>query len=114
MSRESLLATPSQTVGPFFHFGLRDAQGRAAAVNADRTQIHVRVIDGAGAPVADALVEFWSRADGDSTAESGRVSTGEDGSCLVEVVRAARCVHVCLFARGLLHHVFTRIYFAGN
>ena len=57
--------------------------------------------------------------------EHGLLPTGEDGSCLFHTVRpgpvaagngatAAAHVNVLLFARGLLRHLYTRIYFAGD
>ena len=108
------VATPSQTVGPFFHFGLKNAAGTAEGSAPERITIAVRVLDGDGAPVGDAMVEFWSLAPGSRIAESGRVATGVDGGCSVEVVQPQSHVNLCIFARGLLHHVFTRIYFAGD
>ena len=63
--------TPSQTVGPFFHYGLTPDQSGYAfsglvpsrlddpAVSGDRIQISGRVLDGMGEPVSDALIEFW-------------------------------------------------------
>lgn len=61
--------TPSQTVGPFFAYGLVPetygrtglATGRIAGdeVSGERVVIVGRVIDGAGAGVPDALLEVW-------------------------------------------------------
>lgn len=55
-------ATPSQTIGPFFHRallheGLNDLAVRGAA--GERVAIEGRVLDGDGAPVSDAMVEVW-------------------------------------------------------
>lgn len=93
--------TPSQTVGPFFHFGLCFASG--AALVDDRTPgriiIEGRVIDGAGAPVPDALLEFWQAdahgrfrsADNAGNADNfdgfGRVATDADGRFSVTTVK---------------------------
>ena len=55
----------------------------------------------------------------------GRLPTGEDGTCEFETVRPGRVrdgrgglqaphINVCLFARGLLRQLHTRIYFAGD
>ena len=50
--------TPSQTVGPFFAIGLcRDPQNEVVPGGAVRLVGHV--LDGAGAPVPDAVVELW-------------------------------------------------------
>jgi protocatechuate 3,4-dioxygenase, alpha subunit len=57
------IATSSQTVGPFFHLGLTaDARlGEVAPPDApgDHLQLRVRVLDGAGEPVPDAVVELY-------------------------------------------------------
>ena len=51
----------SQTVGPFFRIGLSwlcslpDNPSTAE----DRFVVHGRILDGAGAPVADAMLELW-------------------------------------------------------
>ena len=53
--------TPSQTVGPYFSMGMtRDPQNELVA---DGIRVTGRVLDGAGEPVPDALVEVW-QADG--------------------------------------------------
>jgi protocatechuate 3,4-dioxygenase alpha subunit len=77
MSRERLTATPSQTVGPFFHFGLaresagsglvrEDARGTMAGpgTRGQPITLRIRVTDADGAPVPDAMVELW-QADAD-------------------------------------------------
>jgi protocatechuate 3,4-dioxygenase alpha subunit len=140
MSDAPLVATPSQTVGPFFHFGLAASPslGRLAGPGAkgDRIALRVRVYDGDGVPVPDALVEIWQAdADGAVTAGPppadasfsgfGRLATSDEGSCEFETVRPGRMpdgqggrqashVNVCFFARGLLRHIHTRIYFAAD
>lgn len=115
-------ATPSQTVGPFFRVCLAaDAEhGRLLRGEMPRIALAIRVIDGDGAPVNDALVEIWqSTADGGSCA-FGRLGTDEDGGCEFETTRppapsgGAPHINVCLFARGLLRHLLTRVYFDGD
>jgi protocatechuate 3,4-dioxygenase alpha subunit len=59
-----LVPTPSQTVGPFFHFGLTtEAHSiqRIARPNAKGERIWVccRVFDGEGSAVNDAMIEIW-------------------------------------------------------
>lgn len=129
-----MTATASQTVGPFFHFGLarNTALGRMAPVGAggERLSLRVQVADGDGAAVPDALIELY-QADseghygGPAFSGFGRLATGADGACVFETVRPgpvsdgrggrqAPHVNVCLFARGLLRHICTRIYFAGD
>ena len=100
--------------------------------------LRVRVLDGDGVPVNDALVELWQAdAAGACSTESaageappsfsgfGRLATNEDGWCTFETIRPGaesagegvpQAAHftVCLFMRGLLRHLYTRIYFAGD
>jgi len=111
--------TPSQTVGPFFGFALPfagDAVAGAVAPPETRLRIEGEVIDGAGAPVPDAILEIWH---GDvfvrcATDASGRyritiakpaVTRGASGTT------PAPHLEVSVFARGLLRHLATRIYF---
>jgi protocatechuate 3,4-dioxygenase alpha subunit len=59
---DRLPATPSQTVGPFFEFGLLRPP-RAEVVPSDYPATRIRiegvVLDGQGAPVPDAMLETW-------------------------------------------------------
>ena len=117
-----LIATASQTVGPFFHLGLKpEPNGRVVErlSHGDPITLVVRVTDGDGEPVGDAAVEVMQ--DG----VFGRMPTREDGTCTFETVRPlnastkgasiqAAHISLCLFARGLLRHLHTRIYFAGD
>lgn len=121
-ARDLLVATPSQTVGPFFHLGLtpRD-NGRLAdrLPTGHPVTLLVTVTDGEDQAVADAVVELAQ------IGVVGRMATGESGSCEFTVMRPgstegdsagvrAPHLHVCLFARGLLRHLHTRIYFADD
>jgi protocatechuate 3,4-dioxygenase alpha subunit len=122
-----LVATPSQTVGPFFHFALTPHGSEGAVepiAGPDPIQLVVRVTDAQGHAVTDAMVEIW-QATGDAVCGFARLPTGEDGACTFETVRpgstpdgaggqAAPHINVCLFARGLLRQLHTRIYFAGD
>jgi protocatechuate 3,4-dioxygenase, alpha subunit len=97
--------TPSQTVGPFFAFGLCDRP--ANALGAGGIRLVGRVFDGAGEPVDDALVELWH-----PNAGFGRCGTDAEGRFEFTVPRTAdRCYEVMVFARGLLKQVVTRVYF---
>ncbi|MGI8571288.1 MAG: protocatechuate 3,4-dioxygenase subunit alpha [Solirubrobacteraceae bacterium] len=95
--------TPSQTVGPFLSLGLPWEHGPVA--NPEGARIWGRVLDGAGDPIVDALVEAWHH-DPPSFARS---PTDDDGRWEVRVPRAPY-VAVHVFARGLLRHLSTRIY----
>ena len=58
----ALVATVSQTVGPYFKIGLawlfdHDVAGPAAV--GERLTVAGRVLDGDGKPVPDALLELW-------------------------------------------------------
>ena len=106
--------TPSQTVGPFFSIGLcREPQNEI--VPRGRVRIVGRVLDGADDPVPDAVVELWQPAEGGT--RWGRAGT--DGEGAFEFVTekppaeggAAPAIDVLVFARGLLRHLVTRIYF---
>jgi protocatechuate 3,4-dioxygenase alpha subunit len=101
------MRTPSQTVGPFFSFGLCDRPQNELPGGSVR--LHGRVLDGEGAPVADALVELW-RPD----AGFGRSGTDGEGRFEFLLPPAARRFEVLIFARGLLKPVLTRIYLAGD
>ena len=116
----SLPATPPQTIGPFFHIGL-DVPGTERLVSAEHpgaVRIEGRVFDGAGDPVNDALIEVWDA----QGARFGRCATDAEGRyrflTLKPVGRSgagtpieAPHLNVSVFARGLLDHLVTRIYF---
>ncbi|MEW6635919.1 MAG: protocatechuate 3,4-dioxygenase subunit alpha [Actinomycetota bacterium] len=133
--------TPSQTIGPFFHFGLLD-EDRSELVPPDHPhaiRIEGTIYDGAGEPVTDAMVEIWqaNRAgrynDPTDTREDlpldpevfsgfGRSGTTDGGTFSFVTVKPgpvptpdgrmqAPHIMVSVFARGLLKRVVTRIYF---
>jgi protocatechuate 3,4-dioxygenase alpha subunit len=95
--------TPSQTVGPFFSFGLCARPQNELPGGALRVAGLVR--DGAGEPVVDALVEVWHPDVG-----FGRCGTDADGRFSFLVPPETRHVEVMVFARGLLKPVLTRFY----
>jgi protocatechuate 3,4-dioxygenase, alpha subunit len=113
-------STPSQTVGPFYAFALCE-RPRFELVRADApgaVRIHGRVFDGAGGPVADAMVEIWGAdPDGRYTNGWGRCGTNADGEFTFVTVKPgsvqeqAPHLVVMVFARGLLRQVLTRMYF---
>jgi protocatechuate 3,4-dioxygenase alpha subunit len=120
-----LAPTPSQTVGPFFSFGLC-ARPTAEVVPPDTAgtvELGGHVLDGAGKGVPDAMVEIWQAvADGH---RFGRCGTDRDGSFRFvvakpvgelgeDVGRRAPHLTVLVFARGLLKPVLTRMYFPGE
>ena len=134
--------TPSQTIGPFFAYGLTarqyaypgaqvtDAIVADETVPGPRIRIEGRVLDGAGIAVPDALVEIWQAGpDGRYAADArgnsgfsgfGRQGTGTDPECRFSFVTVkpgsvgaehAPHVNVIVFMRGLLSHLYTRLYF---
>lgn len=109
--------TPSQTVGPFFGFAL-PFPGDAEASDADAAAVRIegQVLDGEGEPVQEALLEAWQ---GDQFA---RCRTDPEGAFHFLVrkpgpIRGANGriqaphLELTVFARGLLRHLATRIYF---
>jgi protocatechuate 3,4-dioxygenase, alpha subunit len=132
--------TPSQTVGPYLALALPWADG-PFVVPADTPGAIVisgRVLDGAGEPLPDALVETW-QADPDARFDHpddprgpakpavpgfrgfGRCATDADGRYRMVTLRPgplpcpdggteAPHIDVSVFARGLLNRVLTRIY----
>lgn len=118
--------TPSQTIGPFFHTALPWADGSEVAPGGD-VVLSVRVFDGGGEPVTDALVETW-QADADGRFDHpegggstfrgfGRCPADATGTTTFRTVKPgvvdgqAPHVDLLIFARGLLHRVVTRLYF---
>lgn len=109
--------TPSQTVGPFFGFALPfPGDTDATTVGGAGVRIEGQVIDGEGEPVAEAILEAWQ---GDQFARCRTdpegafhflvrkpfSTAGEDGR------KHAPHLELTVFARGLLRHLATRIYF---
>jgi len=122
--------TPSQTVGPYLHIGLVDGRlGRGAvpATEPGAVVIRGRLLDGAGEPVPDGMVEAWGAApDGRydapgyrGFARSGTVAGGAFELVLLKPGRvpapggALQAPHLAIgvFARGLLKRLATRLYF---
>lgn len=144
----SLKQTPSQTVGPYFAYGLSAPQYgyEFTAIASDevandlasgaRIRVIGRVLDGAGEPINDAMVEIWQAdsegryahpADGRASNQDfrgfGRCGTGTDlenrftfrtvkpGS--VDGIQAPH-INIILFMRGMLIHAYTRLYFSDE
>ncbi len=135
-----LRATPSQTVGPFFEFGLlRPPQPEIVPPDTPgAVRIEGRVLDGQRNPVLDAMIEIWQAAPSGRYAHPddtrydlplpphftgfGRAGTDASGAFRFLTVKPgtvpwidgrlqAPHLDVSVFARGLVHRLVTRIYF---
>jgi len=122
MADEPTVHTASQTIGPFLHIALADPQARFAVQPNTPGSIVIRgtVTDGAGAPLADGLVETWQIDE-----LFARCCTDADGSYEIHTRKpppvatldgTPQAPHrsVSVFARGLLDRVITRIYFGDE
>ncbi len=135
--------TPSQTIGPFFAYGLTPRaygghelfteQVAAEGMEGERIRVEGVVYDGDGAAVGDAMIEIW-QADGQGRFNAagnagftglGRCETSAEGVYFFETVRpgalpgpagATQAPHltVSVFARGVLVRLMTRIYFSDE
>ncbi len=135
----ALSPTPSQTIGPFFHFALldEDLSQLVAPDHPSAIRIEGTVYDGAGETVPDAMLEVW-QADADGRyAQSvqdqggptengfsgfGRFGTDDKGHFEFVTIKPgpvpgsagrpqAPHIWVSVFARGLLKRLATRVYF---
>lgn len=134
----TLTQTPSQTVGPFFFdalIALEQNQLTTEQTRGEQITLCGTVRDGDGAPVPDAMVEIWQadangiyRHPADPQAAQadphfrgfGRSPTVAGGQFTFATVRPGRVqgqaphINLRIFARGLLTHLITRIYFADE
>ena len=138
-----MIATGSQTIGPFFTFALDHpewADLTSGGALGERIRVSGRVLDGAGDPVPDALIELWQANAAGRYAHPedhqdrpldpgfrgfGRCCTDGDGRFGFVTIRpgavpgrgnALQAPHimVSVFARGLLARLVTRLYFDGD
>ena len=142
--------TPSQTVGPFYAYGLtpdgaydwNDAFGNNLVTpdaSGERIRVEGRVFDGDGQPVPDAMLEIW-QADAQGRLNDpqdkralpnasfrgfGRCGTNPNGEYAFDTIKPgpvpdadgqpqAPHITLAIFARGMLLHLYTRIYFDGE
>ncbi|WP_291786561.1 protocatechuate 3,4-dioxygenase subunit alpha [Cecembia sp.] len=133
--------TPSQTVGPYFAYGLTPEQYKfdhtslatpvlldARKNSQDAIILRGKVYDLHGEAVDDAMIEIW-QVDQEGKFQIkphqgffsiGRMGTGtiegnwfEFTTCIpaAEKQGQAPAIHMIVFMRGLLSHVYTRVYF---
>lgn len=150
--------TPSQTVGPYFAYGLTpnnrtrwDPNGHYSwkntvdgnlitpDVSGDRIRIEGAVLDGDGKPINDAMIEIWqadaqgryahprdNRALPNAKFKGfGRSSTDKEGVFAFDTVKPGavpgpggklQAPHIvfCIYSRGMLRQIYTRMYFPGE
>ena len=136
--------TPSQTVGPYFaytltpeqygyHFtNLAGPQMVDEAIEGERIRVTGQVLDGEGAPISDAMIEVWQAdasgqypdaSSADGFTGFGRTGTGTDpqNRFWFDTIKPgalpdgqAPHLNVMVFMRGLLSHLYTRIYFSDE
>jgi protocatechuate 3,4-dioxygenase alpha subunit len=126
-------ATASQTIGPYWHLLEDPSWSDLTRFGANETTAHPRialignVTDGDGAPVTDACIELWQPSPPACATWDGfgRAATDARGTYrfvtlkpgpLTEGTNTPQAPHAALtiFARGLLIHLHTRLYFAGE
>ena len=149
-----LKESPSQTAGPYVHIGLTpnfcditgvydDDLGRVMVNDktaGERITVAMRVLDGTGTPLRDALIEIW-QADADGLYPSpserrgaadpnfqgwGRQATDMDtGHCTFETIKPGRVpfkdgrlmaphITIWIVARGINLGLNTRLYFSDE
>ena len=134
MTATKLTVSSSQTVGPFFGIGLTYLIDRSLAVHTGKAgaiEIRGKVLDRDGVPVPDGMLEFWgadaSESPNKNAYPSGftRSFTDADGNFCAQISRPVALpfeggrmqsphVLVLIFARGLLRHLVSRVYFGDE
>ncbi|MDO5617405.1 protocatechuate 3,4-dioxygenase subunit alpha [Kocuria sp.] len=128
-----LVATPGQTIGPFYGYALPYERGEYLVDrnHPDAVRLHGTVYDGNGDPVPDSMLEIWQAdangrvsqepgsliRDGYTFTGFGRVAVDNVGHYDFITVNPgatdegkAPFIAMTVFARGLLNRLFTRIY----
>jgi protocatechuate 3,4-dioxygenase alpha subunit len=135
--------TPSQTVGPFFNYGLIFGGENLLTVDetkGQRIEIKGTVFDGDGVPIEDAMIEIWQadaqgiynhpadpqHAKADKLFRGfGRAETTKEGFFWFKTIKPGRVawdeeqdqaphLNVRVFGRGMLIHATTRLYFSDE
>jgi len=133
--------TPSQTIGPFFAVGIcwPDGPDVVGEDTPGARRIGGRVLDGAGDPVPDALIETWQADPQGRFAHPddprgpvsggfrgfGRCPTDAQGRWAIRTLKPGRVpgpdgkpqaphLTVTIFMRGLLKQLQTRMYFPDD
>ncbi|WP_435354795.1 protocatechuate 3,4-dioxygenase subunit alpha [Emticicia sp. SJ17W-69] len=131
-----MLQTPSQTVGPFFAYGLTARQYGydfssilddlliKPETEGERIYINGKIFDGNGLAIPDAMIELYQEdlLRLNNKQGFGRLGTGtsSDISFTFTTVKPqaidgqAPNINVILFMRGSLRHLYTRLYFSDE
>ena len=112
------MKTPSQTVGPFYSIGLSRRPQNHLADPSDPAALTLvgHLLDGRDEPISDGMIEAWDPA-ARRWARSGTDTEGRFSFVLTKpdaLPGEAPRLDVFVFARGLLRHQLTRIYFPGE
>jgi protocatechuate 3,4-dioxygenase alpha subunit len=110
--------TASQTVGPYYTLGLCRRPDNELVDRHDPGALELvgQLLDGEGTPINDGLIEIWDAA-GERWGRSGTDSEGRFSFVLSKPAPTpgqAPHLDVWVFARGLLRHQLTRIYFSDE
>ncbi len=149
--------TPSQTVGPFFAYGLtpkgrcdwdpngsyswkNTVESNLVTPDASGTRIRIEgiVYDGDNLPINDCMIEIWQadsqgryaspRAGAASNTQFkgfGRSATDKAGVFAFDTIKPGQVagpggkpqaphIVVCIYSRGMIRQVYTRLYFADE
>lgn len=140
--KQTLPHTPSQTVGPFFHYAMIRPEENILTnkeTKGHKISLTGTIYDGDGEPIPDAMIEIWQAdANGIFKHESdpkhknadpnfkgfGRAETVKNGHYFFETVKPAKSaldddtqspyIRLRVFARGMLTHATTRLYFSDE
>jgi len=140
--RRAMMPTPAQTIGPYFGFALPWSDGREVVAEGTPGAIVLEgvLLDGAGQPVPDGLIETWQADDDGRFAHPddprgavawsgfrgfGRCPTDAHGRYSILTLKpgpvpgpgeSTQAPHITMsvFARGLLQRLVTRVYFADE
>ena len=142
--------TPSQTVGPYFAYGLTpnrkydwkdtfSTDQVTPDASGERIRIEGQVLDGDGCPINDCMIEIWqadaqgryAHARGEKPRPNakftgfGRSATDKAGVYSFDTIKPgavagpggkpqAPHIVVCIFSRGMLRQIYTRLYFSDE
>ena len=110
--------TPFQTVGPYWSLGLR--VGLEPTSQAGHIVIRGRLMDGAGQPIPDGVIEWWHptlpAVLRSPTATNGEFSIATVKPPSRDVAGHVEAPHLAvrILARGILTQYVTRVYFSDE